>query len=255
MKRSRRGSADGNPGGGGSNPNEPAGFTVISDRAFNADGENGWSANTDAGGNFSIVTDATAPRSPSNVGQANYPVGFSLVGNDPIDTHIGVSSYNYTQLYMSFWVKLSNPWQPGAAATNKIGFVWCASQARVYTRFAGSSFPMEAQICIQSTPSGTQNLSANITSTPLQMSTWYHWEVLLQMNTAGNFDGVARWWVDGVEQGNYTNIGFVSSGESHIWGAGGDGVSWKPILGGAGSGSLTVAQNMWIDHWYVSGKA
>lgn len=246
---------------GGNNPNEPAGFTVISDRAFNADGENGWSANTDAGNHFSIVTDATAPRSPSNVGQANYPIGWNIGGNDPISTQIAIASGNYSQLYHSFWVKLSSNWIPHPSGTNKIGFTTIGGTPNTYLCFQHSSFPMSAFFKMQN---GSQtnspdtngnnpgvNLGPNVSDVPLNANIWYHWEVLMQFNTASNYDGVARWWINGTEAGRWTNIRYSTT--THIFGEG-SGVSWKPIYGGSGSGTLSVAMQMWMDHYYLSGK-
>src|SRR4029079_11366762 len=60
--------------------NEPAGMTVLTERPFNALNEDGWT-NTGSS-DYKIVADATAPKSPSNIGQIRFPAGFGS-GNAP----------------------------------------------------------------------------------------------------------------------------------------------------------------------------
>lgn len=232
-------------------PNQPAGFIVISDHHFDSFNSDGWSPNSNSGGNDSIVSDATAPRSPPHVGLANFPAGWTG-GFDPIATQVSISGANYTRIYMSFWVKLSSNWIPHPSGVNKIGFVWIAGSPSVYESFQGSSFPLQPQIRLQGIPGGAVNLLPNVNNVPLNANTWYRWEIVLECNTGGNSDGVAHWWINGTETGLYTNIQYVASGSSHIWGSGGDGVSWRPVWGGIGD-SVPGGQKMWVDDWYISG--
>ncbi|MBK8005197.1 MAG: hypothetical protein IPK12_15035 [Gemmatimonadetes bacterium] len=96
--------AVGSSANGGNYPGEPPGFTVISNRRFDAKVEDGWLDRGDA--NFSIATDASAPISAPNVGQSLFPQGFTG-GRGPINTYRVIGQYNRKQMYLSFWFKLS----------------------------------------------------------------------------------------------------------------------------------------------------
>src|SRR5207247_2441354 len=66
-------------------PNEPAGFTVLTDEPFNALNENGWQgvqSQTTNGSGLSLAADAGAPQSPSSVLEFKYAAGF-VGGSEP----------------------------------------------------------------------------------------------------------------------------------------------------------------------------
>lgn len=238
-------------------PNQPSSFSTITERSFETtSAEAGWTNDTDGHGHMSIVSDPTAPRSPQNVGQADYPVGWSLAGNDPIDTHIGVTAFGYGQLYNAFWVKLSAGWTPGPGNVNKVGFVWCASNPRVFFDLhGGNAAALTPIIQLQGIPGGNRQLTQNQNTVTIAAGNWVFMESLLQMNSAGNSNGTCRWWVNKTLCGSFNDVSYVANAESHVWGAGGDGVSWKPVLGGSAAGSLATEQMMFMDEWFISGAA
>ena len=78
--------------------NEPAGYTLISDRHFDAKTDNNWLDRGDAA--FSIQTDASSPFPTPlpglahSVGVATYPAGF-IGGAGPINTRRPVDTFNF----------------------------------------------------------------------------------------------------------------------------------------------------------------
>src|SRR5712692_8630139 len=95
------------PPPGGSWPNEPAGFTQLTDRSFAALLEDGWQQVPANNPYYSIQVDASAPQSPPYVGEALFPAGFGS-GSAPIQVWKAISGY--TKLYLAFWWKESANW-------------------------------------------------------------------------------------------------------------------------------------------------
>jgi len=231
-----------------SGSNEPAGFTPVADRTFDAVAELGWGASA----LVSVVADPTAPKSPPLVGQVTYPAGFGG-GYEPASTWLeGADALGYTRLYLSFWVKLSSNWQGHSSGVNKIAFVWLHDNPVVYFSEQGSgSGPLEAQLRLQNTPVPARNLTPNLAAVSLTRGEWHRWEVVLVVNTGDQANGEAHWWIDGVKVGEYRDVLYGSSTQPKAWG--GPEISWMPIWGGIGD---TVAQTMymWMDHFYISGR-
>ena len=229
-------------------PNEPAGFTPIVDRPFDAVAELGWWASS----LLTVVADPTAPKSAPFVGQVTFPAGFGG-GYEPASTWTeGVDARGFTRMYLSFWVKLSSNWQGHNSGVNKIGFVWMHDNPVVYFSEQGSgSGTLEAQLRLQNTPAPARNLTPNLAAVSLTRGQWHRWEVVLVANTGDQANGEAHWWIDGVKVGEYTDVLYGSSTQPKAWG--GPEISWMPIWGGIGD---TVAETMymWMDHFYMSGK-
>ena len=231
-----------------SGSNEPAGFTPIVDRPFDAVAELEWWASS----LLTVVADPTAPKSAPFVGQVTFPAGFGG-GYEPASTWTeGVDARGFTRMYLSFWVKLSSNWQGHNSGVNKIGFVWMHDNPVVYFSEQGSgSGNLEAQLRLQNTPAPARNLTPNLGAVSLTRGQWHRWEVVLVANTGDQANGEAHWWIDGVKVGEYTDVLYGSSTQPKAWG--GPEISWMPIWGGIGD---TVAETMymWMDHFYMSGK-
>jgi len=232
---------------GGQWPNEPAGFTPVTERSFDLLTEASWFMS----GPLTIVADPTAPKSPSLVGQITFPAGFSG-GYDPAFTAIdGANSRGYTQLYVSFWVKLSSNWQGHSSEVNKIGFVWLHGNPCVFFVPTGSgSAPLAPMIWVQNIPTGGGRLPPNVNAVEFTRGVWHRWEVVLVVNTGDLANGEAHWWIDGVKVGEYRNIQYGTSAQSKFWG---DELSWRPIWGGIGD-AVAETMYMWMDHYYASGR-
>jgi len=232
--------------------NEPPGFTPLTEHPFNTitNSDSGalgqWSSN---GGMFAIVNDRTAPRSAPNVGQFTYPAGFHA-GSAPGSIESDNLS-NVTQLYLSFWMKLSSNFQGEGSNTNKVLFVWLSGHPAVFlsNEGSGTGAPLMPTVRYQGSVDSREYFYQNVgTSQAMTRGQWRRWEVVLLANTPGQANGVIRWWIDGRKVGEYTDVRFRSAADPWQW------VFLQPIWGGV-SGTVASTQYLWIDHLYVSGHS
>jgi hypothetical protein len=232
--------------------NEPTGMTVLTERSFSALNENGWT-NT-GGSSYAIVADASAPKSPSSVGQIKFPAGFGS-GNAPVVLEKAWSSANKT-LYVSFWVKFSSNWDGNDAGVNKIFHFWIGGSNRLMLNARGvGSGRLLTEVELQGIKAGG-NYDAGTTalftgnlgpSGELVRNRWLHWEAVFVGNSSGAADGTVDWWADGVKIGHYSGLQFVSG--AGLW----EELEWSPTYGGSGA-AVPADQYQWIDHIYISGR-
>jgi hypothetical protein len=224
---------------------DPSCYKTITNRPFSALNELGW---RDA--STTIVTDPTAPASPSNVGQAYYPAGF-VEGSAPVNSqYYGIATLNYTQVYLSFWVKLSSNWQPDPVSINKIGFVWIHGNPSVVMTNYGAAFPLTPLVGLQNVPPGSFYLRQNVNTVTLANDgAWHHWEIQLIANTPGIANGTVRWWLDGTKLGEYTDVQFSGVGQGNTW----QYFYWNPTWGGNSGATVRQDMYMWMDDLYASG--
>jgi hypothetical protein len=229
--------------------NEPLGYSLISDRPFDAKVENGWRDRGDP--EFSITSDSEAPVSPLNVGKATYPAGWAG-GAGPINTWIDLMPAR-KKLYVSFWLKFSSNWVGHPTGMNKVIHFWIGGSNRIVFKALGAgSSSLTARFTLQSinqSPS-TITLMPNTSNTgTMTRGSWHHIEIALAANTLSNRDGKLAWWVDGQKIGDYSNLSFVNKLQAHKFTT----VSWNPTWGGIG-GVMTHSQDEEIDEVYLSGK-
>lgn len=229
-------------------PNEPDGFTPLTERDFRLFDEDGWSS-SNSGGLF-IVMDEGAPIAPPTVIHAAYPAGFPG-GSSPGWSEIGaIEERGVRGLYASFWVKVSENWQGHPSRVNKIGFFWIDDGPAVFTsiqgRGAGTLHPV---IHVQGLPGGSWVLEGNLARGEVVRGEWHQWEVLLISNQDGGFDGEIHWWLDGNEIGDHRGVRFGRRGAGEVW----QRASWRPIWGGCGA---FVDEDMYmrLDRFYISGS-
>ena len=245
--------------------NEPSGFTVVSDRAWNTLGVCSQSATREAGwdevegcpqvngGNLTIITDDGAPFSALNVAQMRYPQGFQG-GSSPAVAQLNVSSsLGYKQLYIRYFIKVSSSFEGHPTGTNKVFHFWIGTPAgnRVFDRIvAVGQAPLDYQVALQGVPDSRSRLTGNLgVSTTFQRNKWYKIEILMIANTPGQANGIVRAWMDGQKVIEYTDVQIMAAGESPVWSQ----VQWSPTWGGGG-GTTSVLFHMWLDHTYVSGR-
>ena len=244
---------DGGGGGSGSGDytHEPAGAVMLSERGFDARSEDGWSDNGDA--TFSIQRDATAPKSPSNVGQALFRAGLAAGEGDIATTWVNASSRNWRTVYLSFWIKLSSNFVGHYTEVNKIGFATIHGNPSVIINAEGEhGNTLYPSIRLQngaSSRSGGLVLVPNVAAAPMARGQWHHWEVVLQSNSGDSYDGVVQIWLNGELAAQYRDVRFATGSQSRNW----EEVYFKPIWGGMG-GSVPENMYMWMDHFYVSGQ-
>src|SRR5216683_3626 len=181
------------------------------------------------------ITDPTAPApaSPPYVAQYTYPIGF-VAGDSPAGVYYEPLPTGINELYIGFYWKPSNPWQDHPAG-NKIAF-----------QFAGGGGAGGQTFIMMTTPSHTlrptlefttdlgRNLEPNVNQTAISLGQWHLIE--WYMNKATH---TMKWWLDGVLQGNYTNVNYPANQF--------DTFTLDPTWGGIG-GTKTETDYYWYDH-------
>lgn len=229
--------------------NEPSGMTPVSDRQFNSLAEGSWWTMRAPGA--TIVSDATAPQSPSNVVQFNFAAG-DVGGVSPEFTELSHTGYRI--LYICYWVKHSANWQGHLTGINKHGYVWhnTTNPYFFYSSEGAGSDPLHLRIALQSVavqPNADgwypQNVDATKTFT---RGSWDLVEMVITGNTANTTNGSMDFYLNGTLVSRYTGIRFHATAETR-W----DFTRIYPVWGGAGD---MVARNMGLsfDQFYISGK-
>lgn len=234
-------------------PNEPAGFTT-----FNADYlfpdsipvnnstvklSDGWSSTYTSQGLLTQVVDGTVPTGAPHVGQWSYPVGFNS-GSAP-----GTLGYGFgggpTEVYVSFWVKFSNPWQPAnTSGVSKMAFLQTNTGDQMYIQFYGTNtstwtFNFESEYSADA-----RNAAPNVgTTLHPSLGVWHHIEWYVKLaSAAGAKDGIIRWYIDGVQQGNITNYnGTTPLADAEL----------SPTFGGTGS-PKSEQDYVWFSNVHLS---
>lgn len=221
-------------------PNEPVGMTLVTDTPLNALTGAGWQLvqrqTTNGSGVFS-VPDPTAPISPPNVLEFRYAVGYTG-GSEP-----GCAFYNpppIQETYFAFSWKPSNPWQnhPGSNV-NKLAFLFPVSGNPIYIQM----FNQGGQYFLTVEPEfagDTRRLDPNRTATPIVLGAWH----LVEWYVKYGAPGLTRWWLDGVLQGEYADLGTPSD-------AGFSEYQLAPTWGGIG-GTKTELDYQRYDHVRIS---
>ena len=236
--------------------NEPAGYTKVTDHPFNT------LTNSDQSEAFlwtdnlgmSIVTDATAPQSPSNVIQEQYPAGFSggsASGSIEYD-HIQDMVAGATKLYLAMWYKLSANFQGQSTATNKLFLLWYANVPAIFISNEGvgagtlTVTPRIQHNSLDARDNLPQNVGSAGDATCVR-GQWNLLELVLLMNTPGTKNGTWQQWLNGKMTHNYTDVGFAATGDPHVW----QFIGLDPIWGGLGD-TVTNTMDIWWDELYCS---
>ncbi len=235
------------PPPGGTWPNDPlslgvAGWILVTDYGLTdplpvgagVRLSGGWGIDNQSG-LATRITDPTAPApaSPPYVAQYTYPIGF-VAGDSPAGVYYEPLPTGINELYIGFYWKPSNPWQDHPAG-NKIAF-----------QFAGGGGAGGQTFIMMTTPSHTlrptlefttdlgRNLEPNVNQTAISLGQWHLIE--WYMNKATH---TMKWWLDGVLQGNYTNVNYPANQF--------DTFTLDPTWGGIG-GTKTETDYYWYDH-------
>jgi len=242
-------------GAQGANSNEPPGYSKIFSRPFNEWQPSGWKTQNKSD-EFTIITDSTAPYSPSKVGQMRYSAGYSA-GGEPAFTVFNYGG-DYREIYLSFWFKHSSNWYGNEdSGVNKIIFIWNHNKPVVvidaHGRGMGNLVP---QVRLQDLPrelnngKTARNLTPNLKSTVLTRGQWHRWELVLKINSDNEKNGEAHWWIDGEKVGEYKDVVFSSAFQGKTFHK----FEIRPIYGGV-KGTVPETQYLWIDDAYLSGKS
>jgi hypothetical protein len=237
-------SAPAPPPPGGSNadwPNEPGGFRTINDQSWGATTGNGWSYLRRQGSkNDDIVSDSSAPESAASVLRMIFTTDMDR------DSEPGVHWLRLgsrpREIFTGWWMKLSPNWRPSPAGGGKITFLWAPDgQGQVYSNIGGSSAPHRININTEWAPYGQKFWEPNVATTRVNYGTWYRVEWYLRWESSpGRGDGIIRWWVNGVLNGDYRSVRFPGCCLQQF--------EFAPTL----QNPPPTEQYMYIDHTYVS---
>lgn len=261
---------------------EPPGFVLISDNPFNTTpGPALWTRVTT--GTDTIITDATAPYSPSNVIQAAFTTTNPQAGSAPVNVAVNSSNMSLatggkylSELYVCFWIKLSSAWACGHTGVSNPGIVKIIFMGTDLRGDGGSISDTDTYLCVIGTlngpigfqvrfqglklapPSQSNNVSAttNTSAAALTRDVWKKVEMHMVANTPGVRDGQVRLWMDDLLTHTVTDVGWGTSLSTCLITL----MRFNPTLGGQGWFSPTQTNfaeadmYMWIDHFHLSGK-
>ena len=226
---------------------------MANDQPWNTLTGNGWNylrrtSSIDA----SIVTDLTALFSPSNVLRIVFTPGCCVDAEPSVHW---MTLPTVREVYTGWWMEISPTWEPNPAGGGKITFLWTDNgSGQVYTNlYHPCSYPEVCNPDVQGAPYkigantewapyGQHIWYPNVTTTWVYPGTWHRVEFYYRWETTpgSSNDGIIRWWVDGVLNGNYTNVHYPNAGGFQQF-------EFAPTKQRVG-----VLQYMYIDHTYVS---
>jgi len=227
-------------------PNEPAGFTVLSDQPWDLLTGLGWNyLRRTASKDASIVTDSTAPFSPLNVLRMVFTTDMAR-DSEPSVHWMSLSS-RPSELYTGWWMKVSPNWKCSPAGCGKVTFVWAPDGAgQVYTNIYHQSDtvqgpPFRVGTNTEWAPYGQKIWMPNVTTTLVNAGEWYRIEFYYKWASSTTApDGVIRWWVNGVLNGDYRDVRYPTCCAQQF--------EFAPTL----QNPPPAEQYMYIDHVRVS---
>jgi uncharacterized protein YjdB len=233
----------GGSGGGGGGSNEPAGFRTFNDQPWSLLTGNGWNylrrtSSKDDG----IVADLTAPRSAPDVLRIVFTT--DMIHDTEPSVH-WISLPGVREIYTTWWIKVSPNWQCSPAGCAKMTFLFTNGAGQVYTNLynsaSGQGAPYRVGVNTEWAPYGQRIWMPNATTTPINPGEWHKIEVYYRWETtSGAANGIIRFWVDGVLNGDYTNVQYPSGSFIEY--------QFAPTL----QNTPSAEQYMYIDHTYVS---
>jgi spore germination cell wall hydrolase CwlJ-like protein len=229
---------------GGAWPNEPGGMTLFSDQPWNLLTGLGWNyLRRTSSKDASIVTDAAAPLSPSNMLRMVFTPSMSP-DTEPSVHFLSVP--NIKEVYTGWWMKLSPNWECSPAGCGKVTFLFTNGAGQVYTGVfhseGSSNPPYRMAVNTEWAPYGQRIWYPNVTTTPMNPNQWHRIEVYYrwETNPGVSNDGVIRFWVDGVLNGDYSNVHYPASSFVEF--------QFAPTL----QNPPSAEQYMYVDHTKIS---
>ena len=239
------------PPPGGAWPNDPLavgtpGWTLLTDYDMSAPlpvggdqpipGGQGWKIAGNGPPNTTaawLISDPGAPLSPS-VYAFQYSAGMAM-GSAPATIYY--DGFSTSEAYVGYWWKPSSNFFIGPVGT-KITFMFnYGGSGGAYLIFHPGNV-VEMSTFGQST--GYLNWDANVTATPVTLGQWHRIEWYLKIGVG---TGIARWWLDGVLQGSYTNVTLDNAFMAF---------QFSPTFGGVGPPPKPADDWFYFDHVHIS---
>ena len=188
-----------------------------------------------------IIADATAPISPPNVLRIVFTPDMRR-DHEPSVHWIALPRVK--EIYTAWSMKLSSNWTPSPAGGGKITFLWPPEgHGVIYSNIGGSSAPHRINIATTWTPYGYRFWEPNVTTTSITYDRWHRIEWYVKWASAPEAaDGIVRWWVDGVLNGDYQRVQFPPCCMQQF--------EFAPTR----QNPPPTEQYMYVDHTYVSIK-
>jgi hypothetical protein len=192
---------------------EPTGLNRVSDQPWDELSDRNWSyLRRTSAKEDDIVRDLDAPSSPDRV------LRIIFTPDMPRDTEPSVHWISLPQpreVHTGWWIKLSPNWVGSPAGACKMTFLWASpgGQGQVYSALYRSSEPHTVIVNTEWAPYGQKIWESNLSATPIHYGRWYRIDWYVRWSTAPQAaDGVIRWWVDGVLNGNHIDVIFPAGG-------------------------------------------
>ena len=234
-------------------PNEPVGHTLRNDWNCDVLSGSGWADAYNGASLMSLVDNQNGPESSPSALQGRFPVGH------PGGNGVGNFFHNSAaavEMWYGHWVKHSNPFQQHPDGDKICYYVaQNGNQHPFYSLWRGNRIDLVLQgpVAVDNRHipgvafAGTCILVGSVSN--WAKGVWKRLEVFLRESssfTAQN--GVARWWVDGVLVGQYTNLNTDQVG-------GFTGAIMNPVYGGGTQVTKTQEDFIWYDHVRITGGA
>lgn len=196
------------------------GLHVINDQPWNQLVGNGWQylRRTSTKDDI-IISDSTAPRSPPNALRILFPP--TMQPNTEPTVH-WMALARPTEIETEWDGKLSPNWTASPAGAGKITFLMVSGGGQVYTNYYHQGGdptvgwlpgpPFRVGINTEWAPYGQRVWLPNKAITLVGLDSWHNYRVYYKWaSTPSASDGIIRWWVDGVLNGDYTNVQYPTT--------------------------------------------
>src|SRR6185312_5445393 len=181
-------------------PHEPLGFVPLTDQPWNAVGSLGW-GHLNRQSQSVITTDVTAPLSPLNVLEHQYPFGFPGEGVEPAVDWFPLPAM-FDKVFVGMWWKPSLLWQGHPSYVNKVFFLLGGGERGniILVMYGPPGGPYELLIAPEW---GDWNWLVPTVSAPVSLGDWH--KVELSYQQIGMFLHI-RWWMDDTLLGDYPMV-------------------------------------------------
>jgi hypothetical protein len=189
----------------------PSSLVALTDQPWSALTANGWRyLRRESARDADIVTDATAPMSPPHVLRITFTPAMPP-DTEPTVHWVGLP--NSTEVSAAWWIKLSPNWKGSETCCGKMTFLFPqeASQGVIYSNISGTDTARYVNIATTWPSTGYRFWEPNAATTRIKDGEWHRIEWYLKWESRrGANDGVIRWKVNGVVNGDYRNVPFPS---------------------------------------------
>ncbi len=197
-------------------PNEPEGFTTIIDQpceelppALATADSDWWSVSS----GVAVIEDEGSAHSGGAFWRTHLDAGTccdTLKREASRDFRSGGGA-TYTAVYVSLWLRHSSNWVPHPISSTFAG-VQLADGLNYLPALKFDATDMNVRLDVPfDTVATPVSYLASGADAATWLGEWKHYELLMEMNTGDNADGVARIWVDGVLVLDESSVVYASS--------------------------------------------